>query len=110
MGYWVHPKGALPLANLLYLPLSYLGGLWGPPESLPSGLERVSVFLPTRHYVEITWSSVLGTGTPILSILLLIGFAVPFVLMAVWGYRRDEALKYAWVRVGNRLMAIRQTP
>ena len=26
MGYWVHPKGALAVTNLIYLPLAYLGG------------------------------------------------------------------------------------
>ena len=28
LGYWAPSKGALPIANLLYLVLSYLGGLW----------------------------------------------------------------------------------
>src|SRR5207248_2621211 len=36
LGYWVSPRGALPVANVLYLVFSYLGGLWTGPHDLPA--------------------------------------------------------------------------
>ena len=36
LGYWVPAKGALPVANVLYLVFAYAGGLWTGPRGLPS--------------------------------------------------------------------------
>ena len=49
LGYWAPAKGALPIANLLYLVLAYAGGLWILPSRPSGGRRRRSPgFLPTR--------------------------------------------------------------
>src|SRR5262249_17917878 len=48
LGYWAPAKAALPLANLLYLTLAYVGGLWFRPSRLPGSFREVSRLLPTR--------------------------------------------------------------
>jgi ABC-2 type transport system permease protein len=48
LGYLCGPKSALPLANLLYLGLAYLGGVWTGSDRLPGSVAVVSPYLPTR--------------------------------------------------------------
>ncbi|MEM7255283.1 MAG: ABC transporter permease [Pseudomonadota bacterium] len=95
LGYWVSAKSAVPIANLLYLPLSYAGGLWIPPDRLPSALYDVSLMLPTRRLGEVAWASVRGIPASAEHWLWLLGFTVIFGLIALWGYRRDEGERYA---------------
>jgi ABC-2 type transport system permease protein len=37
------------VANLLYLPMSFFGGLWLPLTLLPKAVQKVAPFLPTYH-------------------------------------------------------------
>jgi ABC-2 type transport system permease protein len=37
------------VANLLYLPMSFLGGLWLPLTLLPKAVQKIAPFLPTYH-------------------------------------------------------------
>ncbi|MCF6320890.1 MAG: ABC transporter permease, partial [Rhizobiaceae bacterium] len=83
------------VANLLYLPLAYLGGLWMPPEQLPAPIAEISQFTPTRHAGEIAWAIVGGYSIPFDSVIWLAGFSALFALLAYWGYQRDERQRYA---------------
>ncbi len=95
LGYWTTPKSAVAVANLIYLPMAYLGGLWMPPNRLPGGVAELSLFTPTRHAGEIAWSVVGGRSVPGVSVFWLIGFSVGFGMLAFWGYQRDEKRRYA---------------
>lgn len=53
-------RAAVPLAQLIYLPMAYLGGLWMPPMFLPKGIAEVSVWVPTRAMGELGWAAVNG--------------------------------------------------
>jgi ABC-2 type transport system permease protein len=94
LGYWAPARGALPIANLLYLSLSYAGGLWISPARLPGGVARVSRFLPTRALADALVASVSGRGIAVAPWATLAGFAALFAVLAVWGYRRDEGRRY----------------
>jgi len=94
IGYWAPPRGALPIANLLYLASSYAGGLWFRPEHLAPALARISPFLPTRALADVLTASVLGTAQPGGSWAALAVFAAAFCGLAAWGYRRDEGRRY----------------
>ena len=53
-GYWLSPRAALPVANLLYLPLAIGGFLWTrPTEAVPHGVDVSSQLLPTRNWMEV---------------------------------------------------------
>jgi len=95
LGYWLHPKAALPIANILNLLMAYAGGLWFPPQSLPGPVVHISVYLPMWHYREVIWSAVLNQPWPLVSWLWLLGYAVVFGALALWGYRRDQGQRYA---------------
>lgn len=55
IGTLVSSRSAVPISNLVYLPLSFAGGLWLPPEALPHSVAKVSQFLPTRSFGELMW-------------------------------------------------------
>ena len=94
VGYWASPKAALPVANLLYLGMSFGGGLFIPPEALPEFIDRVSTVLPTRQFGELAWAAVEGRDWPLSAWLWVGGYAAVFGALAAWGYRRDEGVKY----------------
>lgn len=57
-------RAAVPLSNLIFLPLAYLGGLWMPPHMLPEAINALSVWTPTRAMAEITWAALDGRALP----------------------------------------------
>jgi ABC-2 type transport system permease protein len=95
LGYLTPPRGALPIANLLFLPLAYLGALWGGPDHLPDAVARVSPYLPTRQWGEIVWAASAGERWPLGAVAGLAAYTVAFGLVAGWGYRRDEGERYS---------------
>jgi ABC-2 type transport system permease protein len=94
LGYWVPARGALPIANLLYLGLSYVGGLWFSPEHLSHGLATVSRFLPTRAFADALAEPARGGSVPWGSWAALAGFSLLFAVFALAGYRRDEGRRF----------------
>ena len=89
IGYWTPPRAALPIANVLYLGLAFIGGLWTAPDELPRSVDRLSQLTPTRHWAETLVAAVEGRG-PGLHAVWLAAFGVISGALAVLGYRRDE--------------------
>ena len=94
LGYWVSPRGALPVANMLYLVLAFAGGLWTTPARLPSAVASVSPLLPTRQFGNVLWGAANGSLWRPQDWLLLLVWGVAFGLLALWGYSRDEGRRY----------------
>jgi ABC-2 type transport system permease protein len=94
IGYWLTPKGALPVANILFLGLAFLGGLWTGANHLPNAVETFSPALPTRQWGELVWAPALDRSWELWPFLALAAYAVAFGILAAWGYRRDEGLRY----------------
>jgi ABC-2 type transport system permease protein len=105
LGYWAGPNSASPIANLVYLPLSFASGLFVPLSSLPEFLREIAVYLPTYHFGQLAWRTV-GTEADLAlitgvtggavqeSVLWLLGAFVVFGVLAVVGYRRDQGRQY----------------
>jgi ABC-2 type transport system permease protein len=94
IGYWTGAKASVPIANVIYLMLAFVGGLWIPPSMLPAIVAPVSPFTPTRQYGEIVWASMLGKPWPVSALFTLAIYAVVFFAIAWWGYRRNETQRY----------------
>lgn len=94
LGYLASPRGALPIANVVYLGLSYAGGLWTGPDGLPQTVERFSVALPTRAYADVLAGPSLGIDVPARAWLVLTAYALAAGWLAAWAYRRDEGQRY----------------
>lgn len=89
VGLWASEKAALPIGNLIYLPLSFAGGLWKPPEILPDSLRDVSVYLPTRHYGELVWSAIRDESFPKASLYGLVFWTLGFAILAYFGFKKE---------------------
>jgi ABC-2 type transport system permease protein len=90
IGAWVKPQAAPAVVNLLYLPMSFLSGLWMPLQFLPSFMQKLAVFLPTYHLGKLAFSAIGVHPEPLLPhVLTLAGFTVGFLLLAARGYRKN---------------------
>ncbi len=94
LGYWARPRAALPVANVLYLGLSYAGGLWIRPSRLPAPVMALSQYLPTRHLANALLGVVAGSPWSVRDWLALASFSALFAAAAVAGYRRDEGERF----------------
>jgi ABC-2 type transport system permease protein len=90
IGYFASPRGAGTLAQLLYLPMSFIGGLWVPPQRLPEVVQKLSPFTPTRHWGDVVWPATTDQAWRAQDFLWLGAFTLVFGLLARWGYHRDE--------------------
>ena len=69
-------RAAVPTANLIFLPLAYLGGLWVPPMSMPAPIAAISEWTPTRAMVELGWAAINGAAWEFRHMLLLLGWTI----------------------------------
>jgi ABC-2 type transport system permease protein len=95
IGYLATPKAALPIANVVYLSLSYAGGLWTTPAELPDTVDAVSRALPTRALADALLAAVTPEPWTWSPWAILIGYSFAFGAAALWGYRRDEGQRYS---------------
>ena len=92
LAYLVGPNAAPPIVNLIYLPMSFLSGLWIPFEVLPPVVKAIAPFLPAFHLGQLALGAIgAGAGLPAWShVAALGGFTLIGLGLAFWGYRRDE--------------------
>tara|TARA_R110002074_G_scaffold19890_2_gene62922 strand:- start:3617 stop:4354 length:738 start_codon:yes stop_codon:yes gene_type:complete len=76
LGSLASARAAVPLSNLIFLPMAYLGGLWVPPVALPSAIEAISVWTPTRAMGEIAWAAMEGRDLSQRFLLVLAGWTL----------------------------------
>jgi ABC-2 type transport system permease protein len=95
IGYAVRPRAALPVANLLYLPLSYAGGLWVGPGHATGSAERVLDLIPTHAWAVLLWWTVGAVGFDAAAVASLALWALAFGAVAVRAYRRDEGERFS---------------
>lgn len=89
LGYWLSPRAAIPIANLVFLGAALGGGLWAGPEHR-SGDRTYASIVPTRSWAELLWASVEGRAWRVVDVALLAASGIVFGLLAAWGYRRDQ--------------------
>lgn len=78
-------RAAVPFANLIYLPMAYLGGLWIPPSSLPSAIDAISKWTPTRAMGELGWAAIDGRAWDLSDVALLAAWTFGAALVVVYG-------------------------
>jgi ABC-2 type transport system permease protein len=96
IGYWAGPNSAVPIVNLIYLPMSVLSGLWVPIWALPRGLQRVAFFLPPFHFSQLALRVIgVGRGLPAyVHVIAMLIATTLFLAIAYKGYQRDEGKMY----------------
>jgi len=86
------PFNAAPgIANMIYLPMSVLGGLWFPIQIFPKVLQQFAIVLPTYHLKQLVLS-VFGAsaGSASSHILALTIFTFLMLFCAGYAFRRRE--------------------
>jgi ABC-2 type transport system permease protein len=87
------PSNAAPgVINLIYLPMSFCGGLWMPIETLPHWLQVIAHGLPSFWFARLALRTLgYSNSSPILAWALLAGYTVLFLSAAAFIFRRQEA-------------------
>ena len=88
VGAWVKPQAAPAVVNLLYLPMSFLSGLWMPLQFLPAFMQKLAVYLPTYHLGKLAFAAIGVQPDAVLPhVAALAIFTAVFLLVAARGYR-----------------------
>ncbi|GLQ95921.1 ABC transporter permease [Dyella mobilis] len=89
VGTFIKGQGAPGALNLIYLPMSFLSGLWVPINMLPKVLQQVAPIWPSYHLHELGLVAVgLGYGNVLEHAGILLGFAAVFFGIAARRLRR----------------------
>ncbi|MEU4419463.1 ABC transporter permease [Actinoplanes sp. NPDC024001] len=94
IGYSLPQKAAIVVAQVLFLPLAFGGGLMTPPGGAPGFVEDLAPYLPTGGAVRLMWAAVGDYPLEPGSLLALIAWTGLFGALAVWAYRRDEGRRF----------------
>ncbi len=95
IGFVAGPNSAPAIVNLVYLPLSFLSGLWIPIEGLPPVVAHIAPFLPTYHLGQLALGTVgAGHGSAMTHIVILALWAIAGAGAAAYGMNRDERRTY----------------
>ena len=94
IGFFAGPNSAPALVNMIYLPLSFLSGLWVPVDMLPKFLQHIATGLPPYHLAQLALN-IIGAGnggTFWYHWEFLIGFTLISLGIARFGFQRDEKM------------------
>jgi fucose permease len=95
IGYSMPAKAAIVVAQLLFFPLAFGGGLMTAPGSAPGFVETLAPYLPTGAAVRLMWAAVGDFPVEVSSLAALAGWTVALAAVAVWAYRRDEGRRFS---------------
>ncbi|MEO8748649.1 MAG: ABC transporter permease [Rhodanobacter sp.] len=93
LGMWVGTvfkgQAAPGMLQLIYLPMSFLSGLWFPLPMLPKILQQIAPIWPSYHLDMLALGALgLGHGGAVTHVLVLVGFTAVFLLLAARRLRR----------------------
>lgn len=89
VGTLIKGQGAPGMLQLIYLPMSFMSGLWIPLPMLPKFLQQIAPVWPSYHLDRLALAAVGMNREPLLvHVLVLIGFAAGFGLLAARRLRR----------------------
>lgn len=90
IGCWVNAQAAPAVINLLYLPMSFISGLWIPIHLLPDWLQKIAWCLPPYHFSQLALKVVNQSQMHhwIIHLSILTIYSLAFLLLARMGFRR----------------------
>jgi ABC-2 type transport system permease protein len=94
IGFFAGPNSAPAVVNMIYLPLSFMSGLWMPVDMLPKVLQRIATALPPYHLSQLALN-IIGYGRGgsfAYHWEFLIGFMLVSLGIARIGFQRDEKM------------------
>lgn len=90
IGVRVNAQASTAIVNLIYLPMSFLAGLWVPLQFMPQWLQGIAVALPTYHLSQLALGIIHidARGNSGLHVVYLLVFTVACLASALRGWRR----------------------
>jgi ABC-2 type transport system permease protein len=95
IGYSLPQKAAIVVAQVLFFPLAFGGGLMTAPGGAPGFVEDLAPYLPTGGAVRLMWAAVGDFPLQVGSVLSLVAWTLLLGALAVWAYRRDEGRRFS---------------
>ncbi|WP_223884540.1 ABC transporter permease [Micromonospora craniellae] len=95
IGYTLPSKAAIVVAQVVFFPMAFGGGLLSAPGDAPGFIEAIAPFLPTRGAVELMWAAVGDFQIRTLSLVMLGVWVVVLASLGGWAYRRDEGRRFS---------------
>jgi len=94
IGFFAGPNSAPAVVNMIYLPLSFLSGLWVPVNMLPKFLQHIATALPPYHLSQLALNIIgYGNGGSFwYHWEFLLGFMFISLGIARIGFQRDEKM------------------
>lgn len=86
-------SAAQPLGTLLYLMLSFIGGLWMPIDAMPVFLQHIAKFTPSYNYAKVMWNMIGHQSFPVQSIVILIVWFLIFIIIYVFLTKKTSICK-----------------
>jgi ABC-2 type transport system permease protein len=94
IGYTLPSKAAIAVAQVVFFPMAFGGGLMSDPLDAPAFIQVIAPYLPSRGGVEVVWAAT-GDFTPRTLTMVMLGvWTVVCLVLAVWAYRRDEGRRF----------------
>jgi len=94
IGYSLPSKAAIAVAQILFFPLAFAGGLLSAPGQAPGWVEVISPYVPTRGAVELMWTTVGRYRVNPTALVAFAAWTVGLLAAAAWAYRRDEGRRF----------------
>ncbi len=95
LGYFSSSRAAPVLANLIFLPLAFLGGLWVLPITFPKIIDAISIWTPTRQMAELSWSAINGEMADNRTLMMFVGYTMLFAVLASLLILRNRKKRFA---------------
>jgi len=95
IGYALPMKAALAIAQIIFFPLAFGGGLLSAPGHAPGFVETIAPYLPTRGAVELLWAAVGTFHVTPTAMVSLAAWTLAMAALAAWAFRRDEGARFS---------------
>ncbi|MEU8365423.1 ABC transporter permease [Micromonospora tulbaghiae] len=95
IGYSLPSKAAIVVAQVIFFPLAFGGGLLSGPDDAPGFIKAIAPYLPTRGAVELLWAAVTDFQPDTRALVMLGGWVLVLAALAGWAYRRDEGRRFS---------------
>ena len=83
---------ASAIANILYLGLAVIGGLWFPTDQFPNWLKEISYLTPTYNLRELSLSFTTSGSFHYESLFILIVYCIIFISTALFIRKKTEVI------------------